>query len=391
MRLRRTGPRLHCSYPYFICSCVTDLEIVTQLGNLLTLPTASGIRISGCPWLGLERIQKKKSMVEYLRLMRFQTAAATASVPVIGGLVMGQDSLKTLAALFLAGLGFHVYGFVLNEYMDVGVDRKCPDLQKRPLVKGAVPRWQALMIAGLACVFAFGIMAFFFLSFSSMLFLLLAFLLGGAYDVFGKKMVGLDLLLGLSFFCLSLFGASPVSDQYPVLILLVGSVFCVHILFNNAVEGGLKDVDHDAQAGARTLALVLGVRIQGRNLRITAQFVLFAVVLKAVFFFLMLRLSVLPGIHLWSSTRSFLPSTAFVLLTLAQVWPIQRFLSLREFDREKLKRLFSVHEMASYFMLILVISPLIGLAMILLLVLIPSIWYLVFNSILYGKPLQPFV
>lgn len=330
-------------------------------------------------------------MLEYLRLMRFQTAAATASVPVIGGLVMGQDSLIILTALFLAGLGFHVYGFVLNEYMDVEVDRRCLDLQERPLVKGTVPKWQALAIIGLACAFAFGITAFFFLSFASLFFLSLAFLFGGAYDVFGKKMLCLDLFLGFSFFSLCLFGASSASDRYPLLILLVGSVFCVHILFNNAVEGGLKDVDHDRQAGILTLAMVLGVRIERQALITTTRFVLFAVTVKAVFFFLILRLSVFPGIDLWSLSRSYLFITSIALLTLAQVFTIHKFLSHREFNREKLKRLFSVHEMASYSMLILVILPLIGLAMALFLVLIPLIWYLVFNSILYGKPLQPLV
>ena len=63
-------------------------------------------------------------ILEYIRLFRFHTSAVTAMVPFIGSIVMGQRNGLNLIIIFFIGILYHIYGFVLNEYIDVEVDKK---------------------------------------------------------------------------------------------------------------------------------------------------------------------------------------------------------------------------------------------------------------------------
>jgi len=65
------------------------------------------------------------------------------------------------------------------------------------------------------------------------------------------------------------------------------------------------------------------------------------------------------------------------------------FLRSMRFNRSRLKKLFSMHEMASYFMVLIILSPIFGLWITVFLLLLPTVWYLVFNVVLYGKLLEP--
>jgi len=72
----------------------------------------------------------KNRTLGYLQLFRLQTTATTALTPVIGALVLGQKDIFHLFILFIIGCFYHIYGFVLNEYIDIDVDKKSKDLQK---------------------------------------------------------------------------------------------------------------------------------------------------------------------------------------------------------------------------------------------------------------------
>lgn len=330
----------------------------------------------------------KNRMLEYLRLLRIQTAATTALTPLIGGLIMGQRDISLLLILLLIGFLYHIYGFVLNEYVDIDIDIKSVDLQNKPLVSGSIPKKYALMIVFLSCVGACLLTIFFLPSVLTILFLLFALLLGGIYDVFGKKIPGSDTILGGSFFSMCLMGASTVSNDFTLVTYVVCSIYFVHIVFNNAVEGGLKDVTHDRIAGAKTLATCMGVSVQQGKLGISKSFIVFAYCVKMIFIGLVVLLGFQQEINLWSE-RYILQVIMIVFLMIIVFFTLYKFLHLSIFDRPKLKRLFSIHEIASYFILLSVVSPMLEQWVIIFLVFLPSLWYLMFNSILYGKLLQP--
>jgi len=331
----------------------------------------------------------KNKTLGYLQLFRLQTAAATALTPVVGGLIMGQSDIVLLFILFLIGFLYHIYGFVLNEYIDIDVDKKSVDLKKKPLVCGVVPKSHALFITLLSSLFACFLTIFFFPLILPILFSIFALFLGGIYDIFGKKIPGSDFILGIGFFFICLMGASSVSYDFTTLTYIVCSIYFIHISFNNSVEGGLKDVDHDYLAGAKTLATKMGVYVKNGNLMISKKFSAFSFILKFIFICLIVFLCVQPEINLFNFGKNIVQIILVILFSIVMFYTMYKFLYLPVFDRSKLKKLFSVHEMSSYFLLIISISPLIGLWPTIFLIFLPFVWYILFNFILYGKLLQP--
>lgn len=331
----------------------------------------------------------KNRLIWYFQLFRFQTAAATALAPVVGAIVVGQRDIFPLFILFVIGLLCHIYGFVLNEYMDIDVDKKSEDLKKKPLISGIIPKKHALFIALSSCICASIITIYFFRFILPILFLLLAIFLCEIYDFFGKKIIGLDFVLGLGFFFICLMGASTVTYNFTTLTYIVCSVYFMHISFNNSVEGGLKDVDHDHLAGAKTLALKMKVFVKNRNLIVTKKFIAFSFILKFIFILLIILLCIQPEINFFDYKKNIIQLILIISLSIVIFLTLYKFLFLSVFDRSKLKKLFSMHEMSSYFLLIISLSPLIKLYPTIFLILFPFIWYIFFNFILYGKFLQP--
>ena len=327
-------------------------------------------------------------LVWFLRLFRIQTAVGTASAPLLGGMVMGLRDGVLLLVLFFIGLLIHVYGFVLNEIFDVNVDRKSDDLQDKPLVSGSVSVRQAYWVVGVSLVLLCVLMVAFFQAVVPFVLLILSLLLASVYDVFGKRLVGADFVLAGSFFCICLCGSSTVSLELSFVAFLLGLVYFVQIVFNNAVEGGLKDVGHDFKAGAKTLALRLGVVVEKGVLVVSKRFWLFSLCVKGVFIVLVLWLGAQPEMQVLFGEGFFVLVVGFLLL-MGSVFFMVRFLRLGVFDRGRLKRLYSGHEMTSYAALLLMLYPVIGIGWSVFLIVLPLVWFLVFNVVLYGTLLEP--
>jgi len=330
----------------------------------------------------------KNTIREYLSLFRIQTGAATAFAPLLGGLIMGQKEVLHLVVLFVIGLLYHIFGFVLNEYIDVEVDKKSIDLKKKPLVSGNISKNQALFIVIISILCGYALIVFFYRSFYPITFFSLALLLGGLYDLYGKRIAGMDFVLAGGFFVICLMGASTISRDFNVLVYLVCLIYFFQIAFNNAVEGGLKDVDHDGIGGANTLAQLMGVNVNSGVLKVTKSFAGFAYVLRIIFIGLIVFLGLQPQLDIWSYKHGF-QMIIIILLAVISLGTLSRFLKSMKFDRSRLKKLFSLHEMTSFFMLILVLSPLFNLRLTVFLLLLPAVWYLVSNMALYGKLLEP--
>jgi 4-hydroxybenzoate polyprenyltransferase len=320
----------------------------------------------------------------YLQLFRLQTGAATALAPVLGAIATGFFSSGQLVSLFIVGLLYHIFGFVLNEYIDVSIDEKAPDLQKKPLVSGKISRNYALLIS-IASVIAAGLILFIvFQNILAILFFLLAVVLGGIYDVWGKKVYGLDFVLGIGFFFLGLSGARTSTDQVSLVVMFVSFVYLIQIVFNNAIEGGLKDVKNDRMVGARTFAQGLGVVVQDETLMVTKRFIGFGVLLRAIFF-IILALIYVENVY----SSDILIITIGLVLGGLSVWSLAKFIGMKQFDRGRLKRAFSIHEIISYLLLVLVLSSFVSVMLLVVLILLPILWYVVFNIVLYGQVLEP--
>lgn len=331
--------------------------------------------------------------------------ALTALVPVIGALLfLGEtldwssistmDFLPDLLLLFVMGVLLHIYGFVLNEWADVEVDRASPDLQHKPLVSGEISTKEALWTAVIAGALTFVVLALVTLDVVTHMTLLASILVAGAYDLFGKK-APLDLLLAGSITLLFLVGAmslghfDPSYEVHMTIFLCIGGLQFLQNLYQNAIEGGIKDADHDAAAGARTYAALLGVRVtEEGELETGWSFTNSAFVMKgvqiALLLYTALEVTTLNVMECSNILWGLLILAIFVMIvTTSLMLPPVRF------ERSRLKRIFSIHELATFMAIMVVIVPLIGEWTALILFGLPLVWFGAVNRLLFGGTLEP--
>jgi len=217
----------------------------------------------------------------YAKLLRIPGLGGLAIPPVIGALTVGVLDINILVILFIIGSLSAIYGFILNDYADVELDKLVKELQKKPLVSGEVSRRNALAISVFCIMFTF---IFVFLlwrgmylddyKFAAVLSIVLAGVLGSIYNIFGKKIVGSDFLVAIAMAFVFLFGAlafgKPTMLTWVIFILTFNQT--IHM---NAVEGGIKDSDHDYKMGVKNIALVSGVKVSGNKILIPTSFKVF--------------------------------------------------------------------------------------------------------------------
>lgn len=331
----------------------------------------------------------RKTIQNYLRLFRIQTGAATASIPLIGALIMGQRDLFSLIIVFIIGLLYHIYGFVLNEYMDLEIDRKSAYLSHKPLVAGTISKRNALFIVIGAGVSSCFVIIIFFPTPLSILFLICSLLPGGIYDIFGKKFPGSDFVLGVSIFFICLAGASTVTHKFHSLTYIICFLFFIQIVFNNAVEGGMKDIECDSSAGAKTLALWMKATLKNGKLQLTKGFLFFAYTLRIIFIGLISWIVFYGGVFLWLSVNYIIFLILLILLVIVMYITFFKFLYMQKYNRPVLKKLFSVHEIVSFSIVVIALIPLFEPWIVVFLLFLPPAWYILLNLALYGKPLEP--
>jgi 4-hydroxybenzoate polyprenyltransferase len=336
----------------------------------------------------LRQESMRKKIIAYFQLLRFHAAASESVLILLGALLMGSRDIFLLSILFVVALCYHIFGYVLNDYADIMLDTQSSDLAKKPLVSGLIPKKHALYLIVFGLVASYVLTLVYFRAFVPLIFLTIAILLGGIYDIYGKRVPGVsDFIIAGSLMFAYFFGASAVSISFTTLVYIVGGLIFIAVVFVNVVEGGLKDVDHDFLTGGKTLAILLGVKTQEGRLFITKRFIGFAYGLITILLLLMLFLFMQPELDLFHG--KYLQLTVVVVLIAIFLVLCVRFLSMKVFDRAKIKRMYAIINSFAAVLLLIVIFPIIGLVWLVVLLALPATWYVVFNLVLYGKPLQP--
>ncbi|RLF62886.1 MAG: hypothetical protein DRN16_00285 [Thermoplasmata archaeon] len=331
----------------------------------------------------------KEKIIAYSRLCRLQATGLIATLSVIGAAVAGQKNPFLLGMVFIIGVFYHIFLYVLNDYVDLEVDKKSKDLQRKPLVSGVIPKQNALILTGAAIIIMYVLTIIFFPYIQALLVLSFAVLLGIIYDCFGKKMPGVaDFIMAGSLAATFLFGASTVSNPFSMIIYLTFLIILFFTVYGNAVEGGLKDVDHDYLGGAKTLATIMGVKVEDGRLLMTKKFAFFSWSIEIISFILILLLANQPEINIFRS-GDYLKIGVVVFLIIIALISTVMFLTLKKFDRAKMKKLFGVINSSSGALIIILLLPLLDLIKTIILLLLPITWYIIFNTVLYGKPMQP--
>ena len=326
----------------------------------------------------------------YARLLRIPGIAALGTTTIIGSLTVGVYDLYDLSIVFVIGALAGVFGFLLNDYADIEIDALVDDLHKKPLVSGAVSKRAALMILLLLIFFTFLLIGILWYDkpidnykFLGLVCIILAGMLGSIYDLFGKRIVGSDFLVSISMSLVFLFGAlafgKPTIITWIIFILTFNQA-----LHMNAVAGGIKDADHDYKMGVTNIALNSGVKVKGNNLFIRTHF-------KAFGF----------GIRLFSAILLFSPFVFFKydyylwqiiilgLLTIIFLFLSVKFITLKIFDRSKIRKIIGIQSFLRYSLVPIMLIPIINPIPSLILIVFPIIWYILFTPLLGEELFKP--
>ncbi|MCB0032891.1 MAG: UbiA prenyltransferase family protein [Anaerolineales bacterium] len=170
---------------------------------------------------------------------------------------------RLLVGLLCAAVCFHNFSYVLNDVVDLPIDRTQPQRAHYPLVRGRISAVQALAFALLQYPLALLVTWWLRGSEAVYAWLTAAFVLMGIYDVWGKRFFYpplTDIAQGVGWAALVFYGALLVQQEVVVLTILLAAFIAGFITLLNGVHASLRDLDNDLQWGLRTTAIVLGAR-----------------------------------------------------------------------------------------------------------------------------------
>ena len=345
----------------------------------------------------------------------------TAIVPVFGyllslGLSRGHipvsDVWLDITVLAVVGFLVHVFGFVHNEYMDRKFDSMSPIHGDKPLVSGTVKPGLARFLIFFSIIASTLIVQLYFNDLEGTLLLTIAILMGAIYNIYGKKIPGMDIFLGgwaFFYFCSGARMAAPLSRE----IFLFGGMAGLQILFNNGIIGGLKDADTDLRSGAITMATALGVMGDEHGLNIPVSFRSLGWLIKlfqlSMGFIIILHYglttdiagpekSIIIGISILLALIMFVcqayafgENLLFLEKKAAQKNRLDGLYSLREKkdSRKKMLRIFAIHEISAVCFILIASTPFTGGLLTAALILVPLSWFVIVNRCLYGTTLVP--
>ena len=331
-------------------------------------------------------------IADYARLLRLPGLGGLSVAPVFGALSVGVTDIYLLILLFLLGACSAIYGFVLNDYIDVKVDKLSKELGNRPLVKGTISQHTAVFICIATFILAFVIIFGWFytpnISFGIALgFILLSALLGTLYNIYGKRFVGSDILVALSEGFLVLTGAYLVLPQGQLTIFtwIFALLTFNQLLYMNAIMGGLKDADHDYLMNVKNFALSSGVHVTKENtLVVPTVFRVSGLFIRIISIILVF----LPFTY-FSQTSS--PAHLIILLifSIGVLVLSEKFLSQKTFDRSKLRKLITGQTFLRYSLIPLMLFYLIGFIPVVILIIFPFIWYILFTLLIHEHLFKP--
>jgi len=327
----------------------------------------------------------------YVKLLRIPGIAGLATPTVIGALSVGVYDPITLLILFIIGGLTASYGFILNDFADVELDSLVKELHGKPLVDGDISTKNAAAISVFLILSSF---FFIFLlwrgqpfdeyKFMAAICILLAGLLGAFYDFYGKKIAGSDFFLAISISFIFLFGALSVGKPTDItwIIFLLTFNQSLHM---NAVEGGIKDSDHDYKMGVSNLALGSGVRVKGNRIAIPRPFQAFSMTIRLWSAFLLFLPFFLLGYpyHAWQLI-------ILAIATFGVLYFNYRLITLTVFDRSRIQKLIGIQSFLRYSLVPLMLIPILpNMLYSLILIVLPIVWYMIFTSFVGEKLFKP--
>jgi 4-hydroxybenzoate polyprenyltransferase len=200
-----------------------------------------------------------------LYFVRFSGIGYSLALPLLGAATVTPSvAAPVWIRLCLIATSFHIFAFVLNDVIDLPIDRTEPRRAGFPLVRGTVRPGHALALSLLQIPISFAIALRLGVPTAGLAALAGAFALMAIYNVWGKRSpVALltDSAQSLAWASLALFGALAVGGSPGLLSGVVLGYVSVYVIMVNGVHGGMRDLSNDLACGVRSTAIQLGARI----------------------------------------------------------------------------------------------------------------------------------
>jgi len=200
------------------------------------------------------------------RLVRLHFLVFSGVWPLLGAAsVQPVLTLKQVAGLLGAMFAFHTYTMVLNDIVDLPIDRTDPRRQRDLIASGRIGIGAALAIV-LAQPFICVVLTLWMGRGWSTL--AVGFAAMTMYDLSGKRCVFpplTDAIQGIGWASLAVYGAQAVGSAPNTLTWIVAAYAVVFTLLFNGIHGPLRDLANDFVRGARTTAIFFGARPGGAD------------------------------------------------------------------------------------------------------------------------------
>ncbi|GAC1364055.1 MAG: hypothetical protein NVSMB42_23780 [Herpetosiphon sp.] len=257
-------------------------------------------------------LQIQRQATSVLLFVRFSLFGFTLFVAMLGA-ATGLQPLSgvRLMLLGLVALAFHIFAYVLNDIIDLPIDRTGFRRRDYPLVRGSIKPWQAWVIVLLQVPLAFGLTAGLRADWRAFAVLAVGLGLMVVYDVWGKRS-GLppvtDIIQALAWVALAVYGSLiAIPSQLTPWALVTIAIFVIYI---NGVHGSLRDLQNDFATGSSTTAIMFGVRpLNSSSISIPRRFNVYVLALQLAFSATML----LP---LTTNRLNYAPRTWLLMLVL---------------------------------------------------------------------------
>ena len=329
---------------------------------------------------------------EYLKLIRPYGILFIGLTPMFGALCNGTSTMVHLSLLVVIGLLGHLFVFVQNDYYDIEVDRQSTYVLHRPLTTGSLTRTQARTLYLSSFLLSILLAGAFFFSIPSLIVLLTSFLLMTLYNRYSKRIPGMEYTLGAAVFLYGLFGALTVSDRITPLVVIISCVCFLQWVFSVGISANLKDVEYDTKLGIRTTPVMLGVHVEGNDLKKPMVFLFYTYMIKIIH----LLVAVLPFILGYTSFMVAgypIPLLGFCIIASILLLTTRGILTTSLKDRPRMLRYEGAHEGLALllipFVLLSLLMESLGEFLTVLLITALILWPLLILWFLYGKTLIP--
>lgn len=338
----------------------------------------------------------------WVKTMRLQTALVTSITLIAGYITVSPLTLKSTAVLTITGILFHIFAFTMNEVEDSDYDSRIDNESHHPIAEGEVDSELARLISWSAYLasIAIPIVAGYKMEVAGMI--IAAGIPTYFYNRYSKVHWWSNSYVSV-WASLMVFAGAMSAGTPNMITLGVAAILSLQA-FVQSIQGGLKDITGDEESFCKTMGvrlmsakkymndnMVLDTSGSMRNVKdvdvlaYTKKFLVSMYTMKiAQVVILMLILYQYLDLSIWYMRVFLLVYFVGVVIFFTSL----NVLTVYIYDRERIKRAASVHEITSIVLLGLTLTTLDphgGMVV----AIAPILWYLSVNGLVHSSTLAP--